>query len=232
MLVAIVGLGLSLVYQALHPLQQRNMSDDKKKQILAAALILPKKGESISDLYSKHIVDSYCVNYSGNRIIDPKTVPFDVEMSLEVKKPATERELPVFVCSTDGAIRYILPVYGAGLWGPIWGYVAVDNNGDTIYGAYFAHQGETPGLGAEIEKPFFSERFAGKQLYTDGVFTSVAVVKPGQSPAIGSYVDGVSGATITSHGVSEMLRNSLAAYNKFLINLQHRSTAQGDSINS
>lgn len=231
LIVAIVGLGLSLVYQALHPMQERNMADDKKKQILAAAYIFPKKGESISELYDKHIIASYCVDYKGNRIEDTNILPFDINMSVEIKKPADERLLPVFECQAEGSLSYILPVYGAGLWGPIWGYVAVENNGDTIYGTYFAHQGETPGLGAEIEKTFFTERFAGKQLYTDGVFTSVAVVKSGQTPSSGAYVDAISGATITSHGVSDMLYNSLAPYNNFLLKLQRQSSEQTDQIN-
>ena len=116
--------------------------------------------------------------------------------------------------------EYIVPVYGAGLWGPIWGYVAFDDNGDTIYGAYFAHQGETPGLGAEIEKPAFSSQFDGKNIFSpDGVFESVAVVKKGQEPEGRPYVHAISGGTITSQGVQKMLSSSLEPYTNFFKSL-------------
>ena len=104
----------------------------------------------MAELYDSHITESYIVNADGRKV-DGDLNPFDVNVAMEKKKPAAERLLPVFVCNTDKGVKYIVPVYGAGLWGPIWGYIAMDSNGDTIYGAYFAHQGETPGLGAEIE---------------------------------------------------------------------------------
>ena len=134
--------------------------------------------------------------------------------------------LPVYVCTlADGSRKYILPVYGAGLWGPIWGYVAVDSDGSTIYGAYFAHQGETPGLGAEIEKPAFSDHFEGRHLFKEGKFQPIEVVKKGMVPTDGAdYVDGISGGTITSKGVGAMLDNCLTPYKKFL-----RSLAEGEN---
>lgn len=215
-LVAVVGVLLSVVYQALRPQQVENIENDTKRQILAAALISPAPGESVADLYSSHITDSYIVNSKGDRV-DNGVKAFDVNVANEVKKSdISERLLPVFVCSTDKGQKYIIPVYGAGLWGPIWGYMAFDDNGDTVYGAYFAHQGETPGLGAEIEKPAFSSQFDGKNIFApDGEFQSVKVVKNGQEPADGSYVHAISGGTITSQGVQKMLQNSLEPYSAF-----------------
>ncbi len=221
-LVAVVGVVLSIVYQALRPKQLENIADDTKRQILAAALITPASGESVSEVYASHITDSFIVNSAGERT-DASADPFDVNVALEVKKPADERQLPVFVCNTDNGVKYIVPVYGAGLWGPIWGYVAMDNNGDTIYGAYFAHQGETPGLGAEIEKPAFSSQFEGKNLFGhDGQFQPVKVVKNGQEPAEGAYVHAISGGTITSQGVQKMLQNSLEPYEAFFNFLRYK----------
>ena len=218
-LVLLVGIVLSVVYQALRPRQLDNIANDTKRQILAAALISPAEGESVSDLYAAHISDSYIVDAEGKRI-DSDVNPFDVNVSLEVKKPEAERLLPVFECNTGEGLKYIVPVYGAGLWGPIWGYIAFDDNGDTIYGAYFAHSGETPGLGAEIEKPAFSNQFKGKDIFsTDGDFQSVKVVKTGQEPAQGAYVHAISGGTITSQGVSKMLENSLLPYSAFFKSL-------------
>ena len=218
-LVLIVGVVLSLIYQALRPTQVDNIANDTRKQILAAARIIPTQGESISELYKQHIVKSYIVNSEGS-VIDAGKDAFDVNVAAEVKKNFTDRLLPVYECKTDEGLKYILPVYGAGLWGPIWGYVAFDSNGDTIYGAYFAHEGETPGLGAEIEKPAFSNQFEGKNIFNkEGNFTSVAVVKAGQKPNDGDYVNAVSGGTITSQGVQKMLANSLEPYSAFLKNL-------------
>lgn len=219
-LVLIVGVALSLVYQALHPKQLENIANDTKRQILAAALIVPQDGETVSELYASHVTDSYIVDIEGNKV-DSSVDPFNVKVNLEVKKPAAERLLPVFVCNTDAGEKYIIPVYGAGLWGPIWGYIAFDSNGDTIYGAYFAHQGETPGLGAEIEKPAFSNQFQGKDIFNAaGEFQSVKVVKMGQEPAEGAYVHAISGGTITSQGVQKMLAESLAPYSAFFKKLK------------
>ena len=222
-LVLIVGIVLSVVYQALRPKQLENIANDTKKQILASARINAKDEENVSDLYDRHIVSSFIVNTQGEKV-DSNINPFDVNVSLEVKKPASERLLPVFECETDYGTKYIIPVYGAGLWGPIWGYIAFDDNGDTIYGAYFAHQGETPGLGAEIEKPAFRDQFDGKNIFSEeGDYTSVAVVKTGKEPSGMAYVHAVSGGTITSQGVQRMLYESLEPYIGFFQTLQSSS---------
>ena len=219
-LVAVVGVVLSVVYQALRPSQLENIANDTKRQILASARLTPEQGQDISSLFDRHIVSSYIVNSQGQQI-DQSTDPFDVNVSLEVKKPADKRLLPVFECTTDNGLKYIVPVYGAGLWGPIWGYISFDDNGDTIYGAYFAHQGETPGLGAEIEKAAFSSQFDGKDIFSNGQFTSVAVVKLGKEPNDRAWVHAVSGGTITSQGVQKMLFDSLEPYTAFFEKLQN-----------
>lgn len=219
-LVVVVGVMLSVVYQALRPKQEENIANDTKRQILAAALIVPGGNQTVSELYKEHITDSYIVNSKGERV-DGGQDAFDVNVSIEVKKPDSERLLPVFVCDTKAGRKYIVPVYGAGLWGPIWGYLAFDDNGDTIYGAYFAHQGETPGLGAEIEKPAFSTQFENKNIFSSsGEFQSVKVVKNGREPSEGSYVHAISGGTITSQGVQKMLEDSLRPYTSFFMKLK------------
>ena len=226
-LVAVVGVLLSVVYQALRPQQIENIENDTKRQILAAALITPAPGENVADLYGSHITDSFIVNANGDRVESGEKA-FDVKVANEVKKnDVSQRLLPVFVCTTDNGLKYIVPVYGAGLWGPIWGYVAFDANGDTVYGAYFAHQGETPGLGAEIEKPAFLDQFEGKDIFAaDGAFQGIKVVKLGQEPADGSaWVHAVSGGTITSQGVQKMLSNSLEPYTAFFNKLSKEKEA-------
>lgn len=224
-LVVVVGVVLSVVYQALRPKQLENIANDTKKQILASARLTPKDGETVAQLFDQHIVSSYLVNFTGDRI-ENDINPFDINIALEIKKPAFERLLPVYECKTDDGMKYIVPVYGAGLWGPIWGYIAFDANGDTIYGAYFSHEGETPGLGAEIEKPAFQNQFEGKNIFnSEGVFTSIDVVKTGKEPQGRAWVHAVSGGTITSQGVQKMLFESLQPYTAFFNNL-----ADGESV--
>lgn len=222
-LVLVVGILLSVVYQALRPHQEANIANDTRMQILHAARI-PADSKDVAELYASHIKRAYIVNYHGVITDRNPEHAFDVCLSIasEFKKPGDKRKLPVMECATAAGIKYIVPVYGAGLWGPIWGYVAFDANGSTIYGAYFAHQSETPGLGANIEKPEFSSQFQGKNIFSErGRFTSVTVCKPGQEPQTGSYVHGVSGGTITSQGVSKMLRESLDPYTQFLRTLHN-----------
>ncbi|MDE6638535.1 MAG: FMN-binding protein, partial [Muribaculaceae bacterium] len=105
--------------------------------------------------------------------------------------------------------------------------VSMAANGKDIYGAYFGHQGETPGLGAEIEKPQFSSQFEGKSIFgSNGDFESVLVVKKGQEPSGKAYVNAVSGGTITSQGVQKMLFNSLEPYTEFSKTLAKESNTE------
>ena len=218
-LVSLVGAALSFTYMSLKDRQQANADAEKMKQILASVHITPAEGQASAE-YKRYITDSFIINAQGIR---QNGDAFDVNVALEVKKSADKRQLPVYVCDLgEKGLKYILPVYGAGLWGPIWGYVSVDADGSTIYGAYFSHQGETPGLGAEIEKASFADRFNEKRLFFDHKFIPVTVVKTGQQAHTGGdQVDGVTGGTITSKGVSAMLDDCLTPYKAFLSHLQN-----------
>ena len=217
-MVIIVAALLAVISVSLKPMQQANIEIDKKKQILSSVNIEATANNAV-ELYSKYITESYVVDAQGAKIDGVDA--FVVDVAAQVKKENAERQLPVFVATLDnGDLKYILPLYGAGLWGPIWGYIAVDADGNTIYGSYYAHQGETPGLGAEIEKPDFQKQFVGKHLFVEGVMKPVDVMKVGQKPTDGSeYVDAVSGGTITSKGVQDMIDNSLLPYDAFLKSL-------------
>lgn len=221
-LVVIVGVVLAVTYMALKPKQDENVANDKRQQILSAVHVTSPEGE-VKATYNKYITESFVVNSEGNRT---EGDAFSINMASEIKKPAQERVLPVFVCTlAEGDVKYIMPVYGAGLWGPIWGYVAVNADGDTVYGAYFSHSGETPGLGAEITTTDFQSQFEGKKLYKDGTFRSIDVMKAGQKPTDGAdYVNAISGGTITSKGVQAMLADCLADYSAFLMKLQNESS--------
>ena len=219
-MVLIVGTILAFIYMALKPKQDENIANDKRKQILSAVHMTPASDNSIQDTFNKYIVAGYLLDKEGQIVDSAQNVAFDVDMKNNIK--ASERKLPVFKCRLDdGSIKYIVPVYGAGLWGPIWGYIAVDDNGTDIYGAYFSHEGETPGLGAEISKPAFQDQFKGKKLYKDGQFKPISVLKKGKPAENGEdYVDAVTGGTVTSTGVNNMLKDCLTPYEAFFNQIQ------------
>ena len=138
--------------------------------------------------------------------------------SISYEKEAKEKNrLHVFVAEIDGQTKYVIPVYGAGLWGAIWGYVALDADKDTVYGVYFSHASETPGLGAEIATVGFQSEFTGKKVMKDNQ-VALAVEKNGKVTDPAYQVDGISGGTITSKGVDAMLKACLGQYDKFLTN--------------
>ena len=130
---------------------------------------------------------------------------------------AGPQQLPLFICTLDdGTRKYIIPLEGKGLWGPLRGYLALNDDFRTIYGAVFDHDSETPGLGAEITTSFFSDPFRGKSLYSGDQFVSISVLKQGRSHNNPNAVDGISGGTLTSRGVENMIRESLKPYIPFL----------------
>lgn len=185
--VIIVAVLLAVVSQALAPKQQANILLDKQKQILGALKIDYSTGDP-ADIYMALVNDT--LNYG---------------------------EQEVYVANLNGATKYILPLSGKGLWGGIGGYLALDADKNTIYGVNFNHESETPGLGAKIVEMPFREQFEGKHIRNAaGEVVSVAVLKAGKHAEGQEQVDAISGATITSSGVSTMLEVNLGEYAEFL----------------
>ena len=186
--VIIVAVLLAVVSQALAPKQQANILLDKQKQILGALK----------------------VDFSQ---ADPAEVYYTL-----VQDTLTYGEQEVYVANLNGAVKYILPLSGKGLWGGIGGYLALDEDKNTIYGVNFNHESETPGLGAKIVEPEFRSQFEGKHIRNaEGAVVSVAVLKAGKHADGQEQVDAISGATITSSGVSTMLHEELVNnYQEFL----------------
>ncbi len=215
-MVLLVGTLLAFIYMALKPKQNENIANDTRKQILSALHIASPDDSQVKEVYEKYIIQDLLVDTEGNIVDSTANVAFNVDMKKNVK--LAERQLPIMKCKTDdGSIKYVLPVYGAGLWGPIWGYIAVNDDGNTIYGANFSHEGETPGLGARITEQSFQDLFVDKHLFVDGDFKSVAVLKKGQKATNGAeQIDALTGATITSRGVSDMMADCMAPYEAFL----------------
>lgn len=220
-MVIIVAVVLSIVHVSLKKTQQRNADVDKMSQILRSININTNGTES-EQKFEDLITDMYMIDLDGNIIPDSRQAAFDADMKVEMDKPMDKRQYPVYVAVLEGKTLYIMALRGIGLWGPIWGYISVQEDGNTIYGADFGHESETPGLGAEVAHDWFSNEFVGKQLFKDGVFKSIAIVKPGKSVSDRDYVDGISGGTITSHGVDNMLYNTLEGYSIFLENLKKK----------
>ena len=216
-MVIMVAAILSTAAMILQPIQKRNIEVEKKKNILASIGIESDRSNAV-DFYDKYISNSYVVNTKGD-VMD-EIVAFDVEMKKEIRKPVEERALPVFVGKLeDGEEKFVVPVEGKGLWGPIYGYVALSDDLTSIFGTNFDHDGETPGLGAEINTDWFQEQFIGKKIFDEaGNFISIDVVKGKADPESLNEVDAISGGTITSNGLEAMLFDCLSCYETYFKN--------------
>jgi len=211
-MVILVAAILSFAAINLKPAQAKNVEIEKKQNILASVNIATTAADA-EEIYAEKIVNSYIVNTKGEQV-DGNA--FTVDMKKERAKKVEDRQLPVFECNIDGSVKYILPLYGAGLWGPIWGYISVESDMNTIYGATFDHQGETPGLGAEISTKAFQAQFKDKTIFdNDGKFYSIIVAKSNETAPEEHKVDAISGGTITSKGLQAMLQEDLSAYQAF-----------------
>ena len=228
----IVGGVLAGANQLLGPAQQKSIELDTKTQILSAVMSL-EKGSDVLGIYENRI-QSLVVDINGEEVSTNQKgealIAEKVEVNKEYKKNYKERLFPVFkfVNENDPSVvdAYIVPVYGAGLWDKIYGFVAINNDMKTIAGVSFGHIGETPGLGARISDPSFQKRFVGKSLFNEsGRYVSVTVVKGeaggGGEGSITTFaekpnlVDGLSGATLTANGVNSMLKKYLDYYQKY-----------------
>ncbi len=214
MVIAVATL-LSLAATLLQPRQLKNLEIEKKKSMLESIRV-ESTAETTESLYEQFIKESFVINYKGDKIegIDA----FNVVSKAEQKKPLDQQYLPVFsATSVDGEKVIIIPVEGKGLWGPIFGYVSLKADMNTIYGVTFDHKGETPGLGAEINTPAFEGMFPGKTIFQDGKFVSVVVHKGGADKTDNHGVDAISGGTITSKGLEKMLQDCIVKYNDYLL---------------
>jgi Na+-transporting NADH:ubiquinone oxidoreductase subunit C len=219
-MVFIVAALLSFVAEELKPRQLRNVELENKTDILSAVQMTegmdeaPDKAAFIEETFNNFITESYVVNAQGERLEGRDAFEITKNIKEQIDKPAEERELPIFGFeSEDGSIRYIIPLRGKGLWGPIWGYIALKDDFNTISGTVFDHSKETPGLGAEINTDWFENAFIGKTIFDkDGNFTSIQVVKGGADPSNMHAVDGISGGTITSTGLEDMIADCIEPY--------------------
>jgi Na+-transporting NADH:ubiquinone oxidoreductase subunit C len=212
-MVVFVAVLLSLAATLLQPRQTKNLEIDKKKSMLESIGITSDQ-ESAEDLYNKYITESFVLNNKGEEV--PGIDAFHIDVRIEQNKPPDQQYLPIFRAEPENGDNVIIvPLHGKGLWGPIWGYVSLSSDMNTIYGATFDHKGETPGLGAEINTSWFEDMFKGKKIYEDGKFVSIGVLKGGARDNDPHAVDAISGGTITSKGLETMLLEGLGKYNDY-----------------
>lgn len=210
-IVVIVALLLSITSGALKSRQNANIELDKKKQILSSLPAVVLEGADAAQLFADNIKHIYILDETGEIIKDFDPVA-------DFNYAPQEGEYVIYMAEVEQATKWIIPLYGKGLWGAIWGYIALDDDRNTINGVYFSHAGETPGLGANIVTPAFRQPFEGKQIIKNGKFASIAIMKVGQIAEGQDQVDAISGGTITSKGVESMLQTSIAPYEPFLLN--------------
>lgn len=235
----IVGGLLSLTSQGLAPAQKKSIELDTKTQILSSVMdreqLSKMKPDEILSMYNARIT-SLVVDIEGQEITKndkgEEMVAEEVSILKNYKKDPAERQYPVFKFINESdpnkVDAYILPLYGAGLWNAIWGYVALESDLNTIAGASFDHTGETPGLGARITSPDIQNRYVGKKILADnGEIVSVSMVKGEGNTGLSDHqVDGMSGATITGRGVNDMLKAYLDHYESYFKTVKNVSTAK------
>lgn len=214
---------LSFVAEELKPLQLKNVEIEKKQDILRTVGKAEKLKEIkdintyIEDEFAKYFSSSIVVDSKGGKVEGKDAFEITKSLKAELSKPVDQRSLPLFIYTmNDGLLKYVVPLIGKGLWGQIWGYIALNDDFNTVYGAVFDHAGETPGLGAEINQLWFQEKFKNKQIFDrDGNFISINIIKGGADPADPHGVDAISGGTITSRGLESMLRDNLKSYEQY-----------------
>lgn len=215
-IVVIVAFLLAFVFQGLKPQQDANVALDKKKQILNALNIRDLSNEVADKTYKEVVKADEIIDAQGHVLNAGKPGGEQAGFKLESKDYKAGR-LALYVCKVNGQRKYVIPVYGMGLWGPISGYIALNEDKATVYGVYFNHESETAGLGAEIkDNAAWQAKFQGKKLFAGGNDKAIAlgVEKKVDDPA--TQVDAVTGATLTSNGVRDMLHEGLSKYLVFL----------------
>ena len=224
-MVVIVAAVLAFVSLSLKDKQNENISNEKQQYLLASV------GLGADANFAEVIKEAIVVDGNG-KVVNTATTDiakseaFNISTSEQTAlikngAPKEELRLPVFVADLpDGSQAYIFSAYGAGLWGPIWGWVSLKTDLSTVVGVKFDHSGETPGLGAEIATPKFAGQFTGKEMFTEGEFTSIAIVKGGAKEGSTNEVDAISGGTITSKALDASIRMWMEAYLPYIKSLQ------------
>lgn len=231
LMTSLVAVSLTTLREVTKDQAELNEAIFNKRSILKA--VSSQMGdESVEDMSDDRVLEifngqvkQYALDMEGTKLDEAAIIaagykggkPENIDMKKEKKKDEAVRIFPFYVFDNNGKKSYIMSVRGNGLWDEIWANVAVADDFNTIVGTAFDHQGETPGLGAEIkDDPVFAKRFEGKKLYnSQGEYVSVNVQKGGARDKMHD-VDGISGATVTCNGVNEMLYRGIKKYQPYI----------------
>ena len=218
LMVLVVASALAFTASSLKDLQASNVRKEKMQNILATIAVETDR-EQAETLYNQYITGELSLTSDGG--YDEKVSAFEINLNNELKKPVNEQRFPLYEASVDGEKYYIVPLRGAGLWNAIWGYIALEEDKNTIKGAVFDHIGETAGLGAEITQEWFQNRFLGEKVFDEnGNLVGINVSKTNNDPKDldkdDHEVDAISGATITGDGVTNMILERLTHYLPYL----------------
>jgi Na+-transporting NADH:ubiquinone oxidoreductase subunit C len=218
-MVIIVAAILAFTAISLQPAQDNNIKVEKMQNILQSVGIQTSV-ENAEILFNKYIFKKILVNTKGEEV---QGDAFNTVLKAQNKVSEDKKVLPVYFAKLeDGSEKVIIPLTGKGLWGPIWGYLSLNDDYNTIFGAVFDHKGETPGLGAEINQDWFEDPFKGKTLFEGDKFVSITLYKGGKGSSVLAGdtkhgCDAISGGTITSKGLERMFKEDwLYNYEAFL----------------
>ena len=215
LMVLVVATVLAYTSQSLKGLQNENIRKEKMQNILSAIGINVTRNES-EQLYKEYIIEELALKIDGS--VNNKINPFsDIVLAKEIKKDYKDQHFPLYIAEIDSEKYFIIELRGVGLWDAIWGYMSLKNDLKTIKGVSFDHKGETAGLGAEITKDWFKERFVDEKVFDDmGELTGITVLKgnndPNNQDKEDHEVDAISGSTITGDGVTNMIKERLNNY--------------------
>jgi len=218
LMVLIVASSLAFTASSLKERQISNVRKEKMQNILATIGIETEREEAEA-LYNKYITEEITLKEDGS--IDTEINAFDIKLNNELRKSYSDQRFPIYVASVEEEKYYVIPLRGKGLWDAIWGYIALEEDKNTIKGAVFDHKGETAGLGAEITQQWFQSRFLGEKVFDpQGNLVGINVSKTNNDPKDldkdDHEVDAISGATITGDGVTEMIKERLTHYLPYL----------------
>lgn len=235
-LTALVALLLTGLREITMEQAQLNEEIFNKRAILSAVENYLPSGKKVKELTDDDVVNIFQTQMEQSAV-DVKgqalegIMAEDINMAKERKKADEDRQFPVFKYVEGETTCYILAIRGSGLWDEIWANVALESDLNTIAGVAFDHLAETPGLGAEIkDNPAFSKQYVGKRIFDEnGEYVSVKTKKGGAEKGDPHQVDGITGATITADGVSDMFVKGIKYYLPFLETLKtgQPSEAQG-----
>jgi len=229
--VTIIAVLLALVVTLLKPYQLKNIRQEKMTDIMytiglnneALTEKAEKEGVALNyDQIEKYFNNAFTTQYAlkADGTNDDAVNAFKLKLKPELKKKPKDQHYPIFIADMDGKKYYVLPLRGKGLWDDIWGYIAFEEDLNTVKGVKFGHKGETPGLGAEITKEWFENQFIGEKIFDkDGTFKGITLLKGNNDPKNvdkeDHEIDAISGSTLTSNGVTNMIQERLKHYLPF-----------------